>query len=74
MWSKMWRPLLLILLMIFIGIIGFHIIVVAVKKPGEDIVFNPSPNIKLEIGDILLVLGDEKEVNQFESSYLGGQS
>ncbi len=48
-----------------------NIIVVAVKKPGKDIVFNPSPNIKLEIGDILLVLGSEKEVNQFESSYLG---
>jgi voltage-gated potassium channel len=50
-----------------------NIIVVAVKKPGEDIVFNPSPNIKLETGDILLVLGSEKEVSQFESSYLEAQ-
>lgn len=50
-----------------------NIIVVAVKKPGKDIVFNPSPNIKLETGDILLVLGDEKEVSQFERSYLGAQ-
>jgi voltage-gated potassium channel len=47
-----------------------NIIVVAVKKPGEDIIFNPSPDIKLETGDILLVLGDEKEVSQFESTYL----
>jgi voltage-gated potassium channel len=47
-----------------------NIIVVAVKKPGEDIIFNPSPDIKLETGDILLVLGDEKEISQFESTYL----
>ena len=47
-----------------------NVIVVAVKKPGKDIIFNPSPDIKLETGDILLVLGDEKEVDQFESTYL----
>jgi len=51
-----------------------NIIVVAVKKPGEDIIFNPSPDIKLETGDILLVLGDEKEVSQFESTYLEAQN
>ena len=50
-----------------------NIIEVAEKKPGKDIVNNPSPDIKLETGDILLVLGDEKEMNQFESSYLGVQ-
>ncbi|MCK4557206.1 MAG: potassium channel protein [Candidatus Aminicenantes bacterium] len=50
-----------------------NVIVVAVKKPGEDIVFNPSPDIKLERGDILLVLGDEKEVSQFENTFLGAQ-
>ena len=50
-----------------------NVIVVAVKKPGKDIVFNPSPDVKLETGDILLVLGDEKEVSQFESAFLGAQ-
>ena len=50
-----------------------NVIVVAVKKPGKDIVFNPSPDIKLERGDILLVLGDEKEVSQFENTFLGAQ-
>ena len=50
-----------------------NVIVVAVKKPGEDIVFNPSPDIKLETGDTLLVLGDEKEVTQFENIYIGAQ-
>lgn len=51
-----------------------NVIVVAVKKPGEDIVFNPSPDIKIETGDILLVLGDIDAVNQFENAYLGVSS
>ena len=51
-----------------------NVIVVAVKKPGEDIVFNPSPDIKIETGDILLVLGDIDAVNQFENVYLGASS
>ncbi len=51
-----------------------NVIVVAVKKPGEDIVFNPSPDIKIEAGDILLVLGDIDAVNQFENVYLGVSS
>ena len=51
-----------------------NVIVVAVKKPGEDIVFNPSPDIKIETGDILLVLGDIDAVNQFENVYLGVSS
>ena len=42
-----------------------NIIVVAVKKPGEELVFNPSSDIKMETGDILLVLGDKNAVNQF---------
>lgn len=51
-----------------------NVIVVAIKKPGEDIVFNPSPDIKIENGDTLLVLGDKKAVSQFESLYLGALS
>lgn len=47
-----------------------NVIVVAVKKPGADIVFNPSPDIKIEMGDTLLVLGDEDAVIRFEKNYL----
>jgi len=35
-----------------------NVIVVAIKKPGEDIVFNPSSEATIETGDTLLVLGD----------------
>jgi voltage-gated potassium channel len=48
-----------------------NVIVVAVKKPGEEIVFNPSPDIKIETGDTLLVLGDEEAITKFEDVYLG---
>jgi len=48
-----------------------NVIVVAVKKPGEDIVFNPSPDIKIQAGDTLLVLGNLADINQFEKTYLG---
>lgn len=47
-----------------------NVIVVAIKKPGEDIDFNPSPEITIETGDTLLVLGDKQAINQFESAYL----
>ncbi|MBA7561368.1 Glutathione-regulated potassium-efflux system protein KefC [subsurface metagenome] len=51
-----------------------NVIVVAMKKPGKDIEFNPSPDIKIKTGDILLVLGDKDAVNQFENIYLGASS
>jgi voltage-gated potassium channel len=47
-----------------------NIIVVAMKKPGEDIVFNPSADAIIETGDTLLVLGDEEAINKFQSIYL----
>jgi voltage-gated potassium channel len=51
-----------------------NVIVVAVKKPGEDIVFNPSPEIKIETDDILLVLGDEQAITKFENVYISHSS
>lgn len=47
-----------------------NVIVVAIKKPGQEIVFNPSPNIQIQAGDTLLVLGDEVEEKAFEKLYL----
>lgn len=47
-----------------------NIIVVAVKKPGQDIVFNPTPNVVLETGDTLLVLGDQGAIDTFQKIFL----
>jgi voltage-gated potassium channel len=51
-----------------------NVIVVAIKKPGRDIEFNPSPKIKIEIGDILLVLGNREDICRFEVTHLGASS
>ncbi len=48
-----------------------NVIVVAIKKPGKEIIFNPSPGITIDTGDTLLVLGDKEAVNQFENIFLG---
>jgi voltage-gated potassium channel len=48
-----------------------NVIVVAIKKPGKEIVFNPSPSVDIESGDTLLVLGDNKDLSLFEKTYVG---
>lgn len=47
-----------------------NVIVVAVKKPGKDLIFNPTGEHTIEAGDTLLVLGDEKTIQQFESRFI----
>jgi voltage-gated potassium channel len=47
-----------------------NVIVVASKKPGEDIVFNPSPATQIGTGDTLLVLGDNLGISDFENLYI----
>jgi voltage-gated potassium channel len=47
-----------------------NVIVVAIKKPGREIIFNPSPDIQIEMGDTLLVLGYKNAITQFEKNYL----
>lgn len=47
-----------------------NVIVVAIKKPGEDIVFNPSPSVDIESGDTLLVLGENADIDLFEQTYI----
>jgi voltage-gated potassium channel len=47
-----------------------NVIVVAIKKPGEDVIFNPSPEFAIEAGDTLLVLGEKTAIAQFEKDYL----
>jgi voltage-gated potassium channel len=47
-----------------------NVIVVAIKEPGRDIIFNPSPDIQIEKGDTLLVLGTKEDISRFEKNYL----
>ncbi|MCJ7679105.1 MAG: TrkA family potassium uptake protein, partial [Candidatus Aminicenantes bacterium] len=43
-----------------------NVIVVAIKKPGKDILFNPSSDKIMESGDTLLVMGNEEAILTFE--------
>ena len=47
-----------------------NIIVVAVKKPGQDIIFNPSPETEIQVGDTLLVLGDGVSQKNFHNIFI----
>jgi voltage-gated potassium channel len=47
-----------------------NVIVVAVKKPGEEIVFNPPSDFSIETGDTLLVLGDKDGIQRFEEIFI----
>ncbi len=49
-----------------------NVIVVANKKRGADIVFNPASSMKIEVGDSLLVLGDTHAMQLFENSFIKG--
>ncbi len=49
-----------------------NVIVVAVKKPGQDITFNPLPETEIQVGDTLLVLGDEDSERNFEKLFVQG--
>ena len=39
----------------------YGVIIVAIKKPTGQMVFNPAPDEKLEAGDVVVVLGKKKE-------------
>lgn len=44
----------------------FDLIVVAIKKGSGEMIFNPSPQAKIQIGDILVALGDRENLNRLE--------
>jgi voltage-gated potassium channel len=47
-----------------------NVIVIAVKKPGKEVIFNPSPEFAIEAGDTLLVMGEQSAIAKFERDYL----
>lgn len=45
---------------------NFEIIIVAIKRPGEDMIFNPKPDTVILAGDILIALGDHSQISALE--------
>jgi voltage-gated potassium channel len=47
------------------------IIIVAIKKPGAKMAFNPSPDTALEAGDLLITLGHRQQLDRLEEMAAG---
>ena len=43
------------------------IIIVAIKKPDGRMVFNPSPDVPMEVGDLLITLGHREQLDRLET-------
>ncbi len=48
----------------------YDVIVIAIKKPSGRMVFNPGPEIVMQVGDQLIVLGDRNQMKRLESTIL----
>ncbi len=47
----------------------FDLIVVAIKKGTGEMIFNPSPQAKIQVGDILVALGDRGNLSRLEKKF-----
>jgi voltage-gated potassium channel len=45
----------------------FGIMVAGIKKPGKDVFLNPSPETRIEAGDILIVIGEKEQLEKLET-------
>ena len=45
----------------------FGVIIVAIKKASNEMVFNPGPTAKLEAGDVIVVIGKQEEMSKMWS-------
>jgi len=43
------------------------IIIVAIKKPDGRMVFNPAPEVPMEVGDLLITLGHRDQLDRLET-------
>jgi voltage-gated potassium channel len=41
---------------------GYDVIVIGIKKPTGRMVFNPGPEVVLQVGDVLIMLGDKEQL------------
>lgn len=41
---------------------NFNVIVVAIKRKGDEMVFNPGPQTEIMLGDTLIVLGKNDQI------------
>jgi voltage-gated potassium channel len=49
---------------------NYDVIVIAVKKTSGRMVFNPGPEIIMQVGDQLILLGDRSQMKRLEATIL----
>ena len=47
---------------------GFDVIVIGIKKPSGRMVFNPGPDLVLQVGDVLIMLGDKEQLQRLAAT------
>lgn len=45
----------------------FGVIIVAIKKPSNEMIFNPVPTEKLEAGDVIVVIGKKEDMERMKN-------
>ena len=45
-------------------------VVLGFRRRGEDLVFNPKPDILMTENDVLIILGDDDNLDRFRKTYL----
>jgi voltage-gated potassium channel len=46
----------------------YDVIIIAIKKPSGDMVFNPGPDVVLETDDVLITLGEKNQLDRLQAS------
>ena len=46
----------------------FDVIVIGIKKPSGEMRFNPGPELLLQVGDVLIMLGDKEQLVRLAAS------
>ena len=49
----------------------FGLVIIAIKKAGGDMIFNPEPNVIIAVDDILVVIGRDSDLKGFEKACRG---
>ena len=48
---------------------GYDVIVLAIQKPSEEMLFNPAGDIRMEAGDYLIAMGEAKDLKRIEDDF-----
>lgn len=48
---------------------NYGLIVLAIQKPEETMLFNPAPSTRIEVGDYLIAMGEGSDLKRMETDF-----